>query len=346
MIWKTTPFYKRIFNNFRRTPITLYALEFENDNYSNNNIYMTSFDRTIDFYTPYYWNGMVTGLSVDEGEELISNTNHIRLESSDLYVANIQPVYSTTDMFTGVGDSVPYNELIDDVVVNPSFTPQADIFVNLRTGKMAKILKCWEDRVTIAIGNELTSGLPMNDNKLLDPFVILRKRSFIPFGVAHDDYNNAEISENINTNLKLDNMASLWNNMWINTNQFDTARLTIIYTYMDTLMVNGQGPLSEGINAFDYDIFYVNATEFNKTVMVLKCIDRLQANTSTILRRTFTKNQCPWAFGSHSCGAFNEQVESFSNVCPGSYGECSLRQNVENYGGFINIQANDTGGNF
>lgn len=346
MFLKKSKFFKQLFNMFRRYPVTLYAIEFDKPEYKIHNCYLTRNDRTINFFIPHYYNGMITSVGVNSGDMLIADKVHLKLEMSDLYSAVITPVYDTPGYFTGTNNLNFFNEVVDEYVSDPNFEEQADVFMNLRTGQACPILMIGSDKVTIVLGDELSTGVPMTDNRKLDPFVILKRRSFVPMNVAHDDFESAELSENINTNLKLDNIASIWNDIWKATDEFDTAKVTIIDTYIGAMNVNGVGDGVKGITAFDYDMFYVDSTEFNSEVMTLKLIDRLQANSSTILRRLFTKNQCPWLFGNHSCGVMTSEFEQFGRTCPGSYEDCQKRKNVQNFGGYIGIASNDTGGYF
>lgn len=347
---RTIPdFYKKVFQSFKKFPITLYAIEFTKADYVVENLYITRQDRTINFFAPHYSDGFVTRTAVDSSEELIASTQHVKLEESDLHVAGIKPVQSTSPLFTGVGTSTPVHRVIDETAVDPAFTEEADVFVNLRNRQAAQILKIGLDRVTMALGPNLETGGTV-DIRPLDPFVILRKRSFIPAGVAHEDYTVAEASEKITFNLKLDNLASLWSQKWLDTNKFESAEVTIIFTFGDFLKQEGDSTpdstFAQKLAGFDYERFVVNSSNFNNLVMTLKCIDRLQNNSTKILRRMYTKNQCPWIFGRHECGVKKDTFDQFNGNCNGSWDHCKERDNTRNFGGFVNIPSNDSGGYF
>ena len=342
-------FYKKVFQAFKKFPITLYAIEFSEPQYVNENVYLTRQDRTINFFTPHYSNGFVTRAAVDSSEVLVPNAQHFKLEESDLHVAGIKAVQGNSPLFVGTGASTPVNRVLDETTSDPSFTDEADVFLNLRNKQAAQILKIGLDRVTVAVGPNLETGEQI-DIRALDPFVILRKRSFIPAGISHEDFTLSEASEKINFNLKLDNLTSLWSQKWMDTNKFESAKITIIFTYGSFIKESGDSTedseFSKKLSGFDYETFVVNSSQFNNLVMTLKCIDRLQSNTTKILRRMYTKNQCSHIFGRHACGVDFDTFQNFDGICNGSWDNCKQRNNTRNFGGYPNIPGNDSGGEF
>jgi hypothetical protein len=323
-----TSSHKKQYSSFRKFPITLYAIEFQNSIHQSENFYITPQDRTIVAFFPFYSKGFITDTSITTPLEV--GYAHLKLEESDLINVNIRTSKSDEG-----GNPIPATNYTVSSTGTPVFNDEADIFLNLRTRKWSKIREIGSDRVTISL------EVSMPGNELLDPFVILRKRAFIPFSVAHEDFRIAETSENISFDFKLDNFAGLWADKWYNTNNYEGCKITIFETDNSAIEAG-----SLGIADFQEYSFFVDAPMFNTQIMTLKLVDLLTFNQSQILRRIYSRNQCPWIFGRHDCGVSKDTFDSFNGVCDGSWGHCKSRSNTKNYGGFLNIPSTDIGGQF
>lgn len=315
---------KRAFAGFSKFPIILYGIEFEKTEDVIENVYYNFSDRTINFFAPFYSDGMIT---------YVDGTKGVYLEESDLYMAGVNDIDT-------IGDSAPTNSVLNSTSADTGIV-DADIFMNLRTKEFSQIQTINTNKVHLRFKTE------MENNQVYDPFVILRKRSFIPYGISHEEYTQGDITENLNVNIKIDNLTGVFSQKYNNT-EFENCKITIIFTLNELIDLG-----ASGINGFTYDVFYVNSVQYNNLVMNCKCVDHLQRMNNQILQRLYSKSQCPWVFGSYNCGVKRSVFEKsqFKDdddvpYCDGSWHSCQERENISNFGGFIGIRTEDTSGVF